>query len=170
MNCMIAASPRREAPLLEQTGLLYQVMAHYSPDQNRAQTQFREKKAGVDATAVKDIFIYGNHSSLMMFPGLHKCYTINGQPQAISIITGTAWPCGPFCDRRQARWRRDHQASAPASPPLNALVDHAVLCLWGRLARSTASPPSGARAAMASDANVSARMSVPDVHEHPAAP
>ena len=39
-------------------------------DQNRAQAQLA-KKAGVDLTTVKDIFIYGNHSPSMFLSLIH---------------------------------------------------------------------------------------------------
>ena len=66
-------------------------------DQNRAQTQLA-KKANVDLTAVKDIFIYGNHSPTM-FPAFAHA-TINGQPAAVDVRPGCfatverAWKAG----------------------------------------------------------------------------
>src|SRR6188508_2348329 len=53
-NCMIAASQAKRLPAERFTAMV-------RLDQNRAQTQLA-KKADVDLTAVKDIFIYGNHS------------------------------------------------------------------------------------------------------------
>jgi malate dehydrogenase len=73
-------------------------------DQNRAQTQLA-KKAGVDLTAVKDIFIYGNHSPTM-FPAFAHA-TINGKPASGHQRRGLA--AGPVLrDRRQTR-RRHHR-------------------------------------------------------------
>ncbi len=63
-------------------------------DQNRAQTQLA-KKAGVDLTDVKDIFIYGNHSPTM-FPAYAHA-TIDGKP-ATRVITDLAWLQGAFCE------------------------------------------------------------------------
>src|ERR1051326_4569030 len=69
-NCMIAASQaKRLAP--------ERFTAMVRLDQNRAQTQLA-KKAGVDLTEVKNIFIYGNHSPTM-FPAFAHA-TIGGKP------------------------------------------------------------------------------------------
>jgi malate dehydrogenase len=56
-NCMIAASQAKRLPADRFTAMV-------RLDQNRAQTQLA-KKANVDLTEVKDIFIYGNHSPTM---------------------------------------------------------------------------------------------------------
>src|SRR6476620_11229701 len=58
-NCMIAASVAKRLTPDRFTAMV-------RLDQNRAVTQLA-KKAGVHLTTVKDIFIYGNHSSTM-FP------------------------------------------------------------------------------------------------------
>jgi malate dehydrogenase len=86
-NCMIAASQAKRLPAERFTAMV-------RLDQNRAQTQLA-KKAGVDLTAVKDIFIYGNHSPTM-FPAYAHA-TINGQPAA-KVINDDAWLQGPFCE------------------------------------------------------------------------
>ena len=92
-------------------------------DQNRAQTQLA-KKAGVDLTAVKDIFIYGNHSPTM-FPAFAHA-TINGQPAATVINDSMPGSKAPSA-------RPSANAAPPSSPPAapssaasaaNALVDH----------------------------------------------
>ena len=88
----------------------------------RAQTQLA-KKAGVDLTAVKDIFIYGNHSPTM-FPAFAHA-TIDGKP-VTSVITDTAWLQGLFCEtvgKRGAAVIAARGASSAASAA-NALVDH----------------------------------------------
>ncbi len=114
-NCMIAASQaRRLAP--------DRFTAMVRLDQNRAQTQLA-KKAGVDLTSVKDIFIYGNHSPTM-FPAFAHA-TINGQP-APAAINDAAWLQGPFCEtvgKRGAAIIAARGASSAASAA-NALVDH----------------------------------------------
>src|SRR4029077_17226208 len=79
-NCMIAASQAKRLTPERFTAMV-------RLDQNRAQTQLA-KKAGVDLTAVKDIFIYGNHSPTM-FPAYAHA-TIDGKP-ATSVITDSAW-------------------------------------------------------------------------------
>ncbi|MFZ5496291.1 MAG: malate dehydrogenase [Verrucomicrobiota bacterium] len=114
-NCMIAASQAKRLPANRFTAMV-------RLDQNRAQTQLA-KKAGVDLTAVKDIFIYGNHSPTM-FPAFAHA-TINGRP-ATAVITDTAWLQGPFCEivgKRGAAIIAARGASSAASAA-NALVDH----------------------------------------------
>jgi malate dehydrogenase len=114
-NCMIAASQAKRLPAERFTAMV-------RLDQNRAQTQLA-KKAGVDLTAVKDIFIYGNHSPTM-FPAFAHA-TIDGQP-APSVIKDDAWLQGPFCEtvgKRGAAIIAARGASSAASAA-NALVDH----------------------------------------------
>ena len=111
-NCMIAASQAKRLPTERFTAMV-------RLDQNRAQTQLA-KKAGVDLTAVKDIFIYGNHS-----PTMFPAYAIGGQP-ATAVITDTAWLQGPFCEtvgKRGAAIIAARGLSSAASAA-NALVDH----------------------------------------------
>ena len=91
-------------------------------DQNRAQTQLAQK-AGVDLTAVKDIFIYGNHSPTM-FPAYGHA-TINGQPAA-KVINDDTWLQGPFCEtvgKRGAAIIAARGLSSAASAA-NAAIDH----------------------------------------------
>jgi len=114
-NCMIAASQARRLPPERFTAMV-------RLDQNRAQTQLA-KKAGVDLTAVKNIFIYGNHSP-SMFPAFAHA-TVAGKP-ATSVITDSAWLQGPFCEtvgKRGAAIIAARGASSAASAA-NALVDH----------------------------------------------
>jgi malate dehydrogenase len=114
-NCMIAASQAKRLPPERFTAMV-------RLDQNRAQTQLA-KKAGVDLTTVKNIFIYGNHSP-SMFPAFAHA-TIGGNP-ASSVITDTAWLQGPFCEivgKRGAAIIAARDASSAASAA-NALVDH----------------------------------------------
>ncbi|MDP1581768.1 MAG: malate dehydrogenase [Candidatus Didemnitutus sp.] len=114
-NCMIAASQAKRLPSDRFTAMV-------RLDQNRAQTQLA-KKAGVDLTAVKDIFIYGNHSP-SMFPAFAHA-TIDGKA-APDAITDSAWLQGPFCEtvgKRGAAIIAARGASSAASAA-NALVDH----------------------------------------------
>lgn len=114
-NCMIAASQAKRLTPDRFTAMV-------RLDQNRAQTQLA-KKAGVDLTAVKDIFIYGNHSPTMFPAFVHA--TINGQP-APAVINNSAWLQGPFCEtvgKRGAAIIAARGASSAASAA-NALVDH----------------------------------------------
>jgi len=114
-NCMIAASQAKRLPADRFTAMV-------RLDQNRAQSQLA-KKAGVDLTAVKDIFIYGNHSPTM-FPAYAHA-TINGKPAA-SVINDNPWLQGPFLEtvgKRGAAIIAARGASSAASAA-NALVDH----------------------------------------------
>jgi malate dehydrogenase len=114
-NCMIAASKAKRLPPERFTAMV-------RLDQNRAQTQLA-KKAGVDLTAVSEIFIYGNHSPTM-FPAFAHA-KINGKA-ATSVITDTAWLQGPFLEtvgKRGAAIIAARGASSAASAA-NALVDH----------------------------------------------
>jgi malate dehydrogenase len=114
-NCMIAASQAKRLPPERFTAMV-------RLDQNRAQTQLA-KKAGVDLTQVKDIFIYGNHSPTM-FPAFAHA-TIGGKP-APAVINDEAWLQGPFCEtvgKRGAAIIAARGASSAASAA-NALVDH----------------------------------------------
>lgn len=91
-------------------------------DQNRAQAQLAEK-AGVDLTAVKDIFIYGNHSP-SMYPAFAHA-TIDGKPAA-EVINDQAYLEGDFCStvgKRGAAIIAARGLSSAASAA-NALVDH----------------------------------------------
>ena len=114
-NCMIAASQAKRLPPDRFTAMV-------RLDQNRAQTQLA-KKAGVDVTEVKNIFIYGNHSP-SMFPAFAHA-TIGGQP-ATTAIPDLAWLQGPFCEtvgKRGAAIIAARGASSAASGA-HALVDH----------------------------------------------
>ena len=114
-NCMIAASQAKRLPPERFTAMV-------RLDQNRAQTQLA-KKAGVELTAVRDIFIYGNHSPTM-FPAFGHA-TIAGQAAA-AAVKDDAWLQGPFCEivgKRGAAIIAARGASSAASAA-NALVDH----------------------------------------------
>jgi malate dehydrogenase len=114
-NCMIAASQAKRLTPDRFTAMV-------RLDQNRAQAQLA-KKAGVPLTAVKDIFIYGNHSPTM-FPAF-KHATINGKPVK-EVITDIDWLKGPFLEtvgKRGAAIIAARGLSSAASAA-NALVDH----------------------------------------------
>lgn len=114
-NCMIAASHAKRLTPDRFTAMV-------RLDQNRAQAQLA-KKAGVDLTAVRDIFIYGNHSPTM-FPAFAQA-NIDGRP-ATEVITDRAWLEGLFCEtvgKRGAAIIAARGLSSAASAA-NALVDH----------------------------------------------
>jgi len=114
-NCMIAASRAKRLPADRFTAMV-------RLDQNRAQSLLA-KQAGVDLTAVRNLFIYGNHSPTM-FPAFAHA-TIGGK-LATDIVTDSAWLQGPFCEtvgKRGAAIIAARGASSAASAA-NALVDH----------------------------------------------
>lgn len=114
-NTMIAASQAKRLTADRFTAMV-------RLDQNRAQTQLA-KKAGVDLTAVKDIFIYGNHSPTMVSAYCNA--TIAGKPAA-DVIADEAWLKTTFFDtvgKRGAAIIAARGASSAASAA-NALVDH----------------------------------------------
>jgi len=114
-NCMIAASQAKRL-----TSDRFTAMVRL--DQNRAQSQLA-KKAGVELTEVKNIFIYGNHSPTM-FPAFAHA-TVSGQAAA-EVIADKAWLEGLFCEtvgKRGAAIIAARGASSAASAA-NALVDH----------------------------------------------
>lgn len=114
-NVMIAASKAKRLTADRFTAMV-------RLDQNRAQAQLA-KKAGVDLTAVKDIFIYGNHSP-SMYPAFAHA-TIDGKPAA-EVINDQAYLEGDFCStvgKRGAAIIAARGLSSAASAA-NALVDH----------------------------------------------
>ncbi len=114
-NCMIAASKARRLTADRFTAMV-------RLDQNRAQSQLA-KKAGVETTDVKDIFIYGNHSPTM-FPAFAHA-TISGK-LATDVIADASWLQGPFCEtvgKRGAAIIAARGASSAASAA-SSLVDH----------------------------------------------
>jgi malate dehydrogenase len=114
-NCMIAASQAKRLPADRFTAMV-------RLDQNRAQSQLA-KKAGVDLTEVKNIFIYGNHSPTM-YPAFPHA-TISGKP-LLDIIGDKEWLKGAFCEtvgKRGAAIIAARGASSAASAA-GALVDH----------------------------------------------
>ncbi|MEO0453025.1 MAG: malate dehydrogenase [Verrucomicrobiota bacterium] len=114
-NCMIAASKAKRLPAERFTAMV-------RLDQNRAQSQLA-KKAGVDSTEVKDIFIYGNHSPTM-FPAFAHA-TIGGKAVP-EVIQDQAWLEGDFCSTVGKRGAAIIAArgSSSAASAANALVDH----------------------------------------------
>ena len=114
-NVMIAASKAKRLTADRFTAMV-------RLDQNRAQAQLA-KKAGVDLTAVKNIFIYGNHSP-SMYPAFAHA-TIEGKPAA-EVINDQAYLEGDFCStvgKRGAAIIAARGLSSAASAA-NALVDH----------------------------------------------
>ena len=114
-NVMIAASKAKRLTADRFTAMV-------RLDQNRAQAQLA-KKAGVDLTAVKDIFIYGNHSP-SMYPAFAHA-SIDGKPAA-EVINDQAYLEGDFCSTVGKRGGAIIAARglSSAASAANALVDH----------------------------------------------
>ncbi len=114
-NCMIASSQAKRL-----TPDRFSAMVRL--DQNRAAAQLA-KKASVSITAVKDIYILGNHSPTM-FPAFAHA-KINGRPVP-EVIGHHAWLQGEFCETVGKRGAAIIAArgSSSAASAANALVDH----------------------------------------------
>jgi malate dehydrogenase len=127
-NCMIAASQAKRLPADRFTAMV-------RLDQNRAQTQLA-KKAGVDLTSVKDIFIYGNHSPTM-FPAYAHA-TIGGK-SAPAVIGDDAWLQGPFCETVGKRGAAIIAARGASSRPQRRMRWWTTSAAWLRPVQSTPS-------------------------------
>lgn len=91
-NCLIAMNSARSIPS-------DRWFAMTMLDQNRASTQLA-RKAGTDITAVKNLAIWGNHSSTM-YPDFTNA-TIGGRP-ATEVITPREWFADAFIPTVQKR-------------------------------------------------------------------
>ncbi len=124
-NAMIGAAQCRRIPETNWSAMV-------RLDQNRAQSQLASK-AGVQTTAVEDIYILGNHSPTM-FPAFHLA-KINAKP-APDVINDQSYLEGEFCEtvgKRGAAIIAARGASSAASAA-NALVDHVRdLCTPGKV-------------------------------------
>lgn len=90
-------------------------------DQNRAQAQLAQK-AGVDITQVKNIAIWGNHSSTQ-YPDFNNAL-IGGKPAA-QTIKDEAWLKGAFIETVQKRGAAIIKARglSSAASAANAVID-----------------------------------------------
>jgi malate dehydrogenase len=114
-NAMIAASVSKRLSYDRFTAMV-------RLDENRAKTQLA-KKASAAVDAVKDVYIFGNHSPTM-FPAFHLA-KINNKPVP-EVIGHQEWLRGEFCEvvgKRGAAIIAARGASSAASAA-NALVDH----------------------------------------------
>jgi len=91
-NCLIARSNAPEVPA-------ERWFAMTRLDQNRARTQLA-KRAGVPVTDVRNVAIWGNHSTTQ-YPDYQNA-TIAGRPAA-EVIADTAWLQGEFISTVQGR-------------------------------------------------------------------
>jgi len=90
-------------------------------DQNRAIAQLA-KKAKAPTTGVKNVAIWGNHSSTQ-YPDFYQA-TINGRP-AIDVITDEAWLKSGFIETVQKRGAEIIKARglSSAASAANAVID-----------------------------------------------
>lgn len=116
-NCLIARSNAKEIPA-------ERWFAMTRLDQNRAKTQLA-KKAGVPVEQVKNVAIWGNHSSTQ-FPDA-KNATIGGKP-GYEAIKDHAWLQGDFITTVQKRGAAVIEARglSSAASAANAIVDSVV--------------------------------------------
>ncbi|MDJ0835422.1 MAG: malate dehydrogenase [Acidobacteriota bacterium] len=114
-NCLIAASNAPGIPM-------ERFSAMTMLDQNRARTQLATK-AGVPVEAVKNMTIWGNHSSTQ-YPDFYNA-TINGKPVP-EVITDHAWLNDAFIPTVQKRGAAIIAArgASSAASAANAAIDH----------------------------------------------
>lgn len=117
-NALIAASRARRTP-----------RAHYTAmtrlDQNRATGQIA-KKLGVAPAAVKDCFIWGNHSDTMV-PDFSLGYVaIAGERKAVSDAVPAEWLAGDFDKTVRTRGKAviDARGKSSAASAAFAAIDH----------------------------------------------
>jgi len=113
-NCLIAM---HNAPQLPRD----RFFAMTRLDENRAKSQLA-KKAGVDATAVTNVAIWGNHSATQ-YPDFYNA-KISGR-SATQVITDEAWLKGDFISSVQQRGAAVIKArgASSAASAANAIVD-----------------------------------------------
>lgn len=113
-NCLIARSNAPEVPA-------DRWFAMTRLDQNRAETQIA-KKAGAPVSAVKNLAIWGNHSSTQ-FPDFANT-TVNGTP-VTSAISDHAWLQGDFISTVQKRGAAiiEARGASSAASAANAAID-----------------------------------------------
>ncbi len=113
-NCLIARSNAPEVPA-------DRWFAMTRLDQNRAETQLA-KRAGVSVAEVKNLVIWGNHSSTQ-YPDFTNA-TIGGRPAA-DVIADEAWLKGEFISTVQKRGAAiiEARGASSAASAANAAID-----------------------------------------------
>lgn len=116
-NCLIARSNAPEVPA-------DRWFAMTRLDQNRAETQLA-KRAGVGVAAVKNLAIWGNHSSTQ-FPDVANA-TIGGRP-AVEVVDDDAWLATEFLTTVQKRGAAiiEARGASSAASAANAAIDTVV--------------------------------------------
>jgi malate dehydrogenase len=118
-NCLIA---RANAKSLPSTG--FSAMTRL--DENRAVAQVA-KRCGVSASAVRDVFVWGNHSDTM-YPDL-RLATVEGRPALEALAAhgaDAAWVEGAFRKTVATRGKAiiDARGASSAASAASAAVDH----------------------------------------------
>ncbi len=101
-NCLIAAA---NAPEIADDRWFAMTML----DENRGRSQLAQR-AGVDVTEVRDLAVWGNHSSTQ-FPDFYHA-TIGGRP-APDVIDDEGWLQSDFIGAVQQRGRGHHRGPRP---------------------------------------------------------
>ena len=116
-NCLIARSNAPEIPA-------ERWFAMTRLDQNRAETQIA-KKAGTGVAGVKNLAIWGNHSSTQ-FPDFSNA-TVDGQP-VVGAVSDLAWLQGDFIATVQKRGAAiiEARGASSAASAANAAIDTVV--------------------------------------------
>lgn len=114
-NCLIAMHSAPDVPNERFTAMT-------RLDQNRAQAQLAER-ASVLTSEVKNVLIWGNHSSTQVPDYLHA--TIGGKPVS-DVIQDASWLQGAFIETVQKRGAAiiNARGASSAASAANALVDH----------------------------------------------
>ena len=126
VRCMVVGNPCNTNSLIAAKNASGLPMDRFSAmtmlDQNRARFQLAEK-AGVGITKVKNMTIWGNHSSTQ-YPDFYNA-TINGAPAA-EVIQDRDWLEGEFIDTVQKRGAAIIKArgKSSAASAANAVLDH----------------------------------------------
>jgi malate dehydrogenase len=113
-NCLIAAA---NAPGVPSDRWFAMTML----DENRGRSQLAQR-AGVPVSEVRDLAVWGNHSSTQ-FPDFYHA-TIGGRP-ATEVIADEAWLCDEFVSRVQQRGAAVIAArgQSSAASAANAVID-----------------------------------------------
>ena len=94
-------------------------------DQNRAVGQLA-KKLGIPPEAVKDVFIWGNHSDTMV-PDFSLGYVnVNGERKPVSAAVSAEWLAGDFDKTVRTRGKAiiDARGKSSAASAAQAAIDH----------------------------------------------
>lgn len=117
-NALIASSRARRIPLKNYTAMT-------RLDQNRAVGQIA-RKIGVTPCAVRDVFIWGNHSSTMVPDITLASARTEFGVRAVSELVDDAWLLGPFDETVRERGKAiiDARGKSSAASAAHAAIHH----------------------------------------------